>query len=114
MSRSFPAKLEAITDGDTIVMALDLGLRIWSVQPLRLLGINCPEKNTEAGRAARAFSQQWMSSSALFTVVTEKNPEKYGRWLATIFKPDSVFSLNEALLGSGNALTWSGKGVRPA
>ena len=44
-----------VTDGDTCHVVLDVGLRQYPMQTIRLAGINAPEMGTEAGRAARAF-----------------------------------------------------------
>jgi micrococcal nuclease len=111
----YAATLVRVIDGDTLVVDLDLGLRTWVRDVhLRLLGINCPELPTVAGREARQATMSWLSSVSefgTFYVITDKDrTEKYGRWLATVYS-DASFTgepLNHWLVSAGHAEPYSG------
>jgi micrococcal nuclease len=99
----YRATLERVIDGDTLVVHLDLGLRMTATVPLRLLGVNSPEMKTDAGKAARAWALDWLGRTAELLVTTEKDPEKYGRWLAIVQRPGGGETLNDALVDAGMA-----------
>jgi micrococcal nuclease len=107
----YSATVLRVVDGDGVDVRVDVGFRMWAEMPMRLLGLNAPEKNSAAGKAAKAFTEAWCEAHPQVVVVTERNPEKYGRWLATISDGDAV--LNDALLTAGHALPWDGRGPRP-
>jgi endonuclease YncB( thermonuclease family) len=54
-----------VLDGDTVKVDLDLG---WLIQlraePIRLLGINAPEKNTDLGKAAKVALERLLPVGA--------------------------------------------------
>lgn len=108
---AYSATVLRVVDGDGVEARVDVGFRMWAEMPMRLFGVNAPEKNTDAGKAAKAFTMAWCEAHPQVVVVTQKSPEKYGRWLATISDGQSV--LNEALIAAGHALPWDGKGPRP-
>lgn len=96
-----------VVDGDTLYVAADLGCDITLEMDLRLYGVNAPERNTEAGQAAKSFVQQWVSAyGPTFTLRTVKDTrEKYGRYLADLMPRGSgPTSLCTALLATGNAV----------
>lgn len=99
---TYRAELVRVTDGDTVVLTVDIGFRLTATMPFRLAAINCPEMSTPEGRVARAWAVQWFIVNPTFAVETAKDPEKYGRWLGTI-RPPSGASLNEALVTAGMA-----------
>lgn len=107
---TYHAALVRVIDGDTIVANLDLGFRLRATLPLRLLGINSPEIDTDAGKTAKAFTLDWCTQTGELIVTTEQNPEKYGRWLATVHRPGTTESLNAALLRADMAVPYM---VRP-
>lgn len=110
---TYACSLVRVTDGDTMVLTVDLGFRLTATMPVRLLGLNCPEKNTTRGKEVKAWVQQWFSDHADVIVTTEKDPEKYGRWLGTVAPVGSQRTLNAELLDGGMAKPWDGKGARP-
>lgn len=101
----YTARFVSITDADTIVVDIDLGFRVWwNAQKLRLLGLDAPERNTEEGKVAIAFTTQWfVDHGTIFTIRTFKDKsDSFGRWLAYIIAKDGAI-LNSDLLSSGNA-----------
>jgi micrococcal nuclease len=96
-----------IIDGDTIEMNLDLGWRTWLMKvPVRLLGINCPEMDTAAGRAARARVVQ-LCPPGDEVVVISHSLDKYGRVLGSVVLSGGR-GLNGMLLDEGHAVPMSG------
>lgn len=82
----YRAVVVAVTDGDTVVVDIDLGLRIWArKQVLRLEGVAAPETRTPEGREAKAWLAAELPVGTPVIVRTKKDRrEKYGRWLASI------------------------------
>jgi micrococcal nuclease len=113
----YRARIDKVVDGDTIDVALDLGLDVGVRTRLRLAAINAPETSTEPGRLARDYVVGWVRSHQVsggwFTVRTAKDRrEKYGRYLATVTAPDGA-DLGADLVAAGHALPWDGHGPRP-
>lgn len=101
----YAAQLVRVTDGDTMVLDIDLGFRLRATMPIRLLGVNTPEMSTPEGHAARDWAIEWFAQHPDLHVATAKDPEKYGRWLGVV-QPRSGPSLNEALLTAGMAVPY--------
>jgi endonuclease YncB( thermonuclease family) len=105
------ATVTRVIDGDTLYLAANVGLDITVNMTVRLYGLNCPEMNTDAGKAAKAWVEQWVRDHAgdlgacsLRTVKDKK--EKYGRYLADLLPDDGSPSLCTALLDAGQAVPY--------
>lgn len=108
----YPAAVLKVVDGDTLDVDLDLGFTIRTRQRLRLTGLNSPEKNTPAGKTAKAWVGDWLAEHGPDLVVETHAREKYGRWLATVTAQDGA-CLNTDLLTAGQAAPYDGHGPRP-
>lgn len=102
----YAATVKRVVDGDTLELIVDVGFRFTHRGPFRLFGINCPEMNTDAGKAAREWTSLWCGARSGVIAETYKNPEKYGRWLARIIDPESGQCLNDELVTAGHATTY--------
>jgi endonuclease YncB( thermonuclease family) len=51
----YRATAARVVDGDTYHLDVDLGFRVGITIPVRLCGVDTPELNTEAGKAARWY-----------------------------------------------------------
>lgn len=81
---TYEATVLRVIDGDTVRVRVDLGLRISTEITVRLLGINAPELNTDAGKQSREYLR--LIEDQQIVLKTHKNPkDKYGRWLGEIF-----------------------------
>lgn len=109
----YQCALVRVTDGDTMVVTIDLGFRLSATMPIRLYGLNCPEKATPEGKLVKEWVTHWFAEHPTLSITTLKDPEKYGRWLGTISSVPDGASLNRALLDSNMAKPWDGKGPRP-
>lgn len=99
-----------VIDGDTIEVAVDLGFKASITTPVRLFGVNAPEKSTASGHIAAQWTQRWLDSHdawRLGLTIRSVHPgaygDKYGRWLARVWASSGA-ELNQELLASGNAV----------
>jgi len=108
----YNAVVEKVIDGDTVQVDVDLGFHVHIKNSVRLLGLNAPEHNTADGAAAKDWLSAKLPVGTQIVISTQKNQfEKFGRMLATIvLKGEDV---NAALIASGHAKPWDGKGERP-
>src|SRR4051812_13826238 len=92
--REFGGYVTRVIDGDTYEVELDLGFSISAKMPLRLAHVDAPEKNTEAGIAAKAFVTQFFDPLPCpVWVVSYKPHDKYGRYLAEVWVKDTSLGL---------------------
>ena len=102
------ARLVRVVDGDTCILDIDLGFRIWMTVKVRVLGINCPEckgLTKGAGDTAARFTSQWFFERPEFQVKTYLDKlDSFGRVLAEIRCEDE--SLAEQQIASGNAVAY--------
>ncbi|GAA3371172.1 hypothetical protein GCM10020367_20760 [Streptomyces sannanensis] len=107
-----PARVLEVVDGDTLDVELRLGFGLLLHQRVRLLGLNCPERGTEAGGTAEAFTRDWVErAEGAVSVETDERREKYGRLLARVYS-GSMTCLNDDLLTQGHAAPYDGAGPR--
>jgi micrococcal nuclease len=96
-----------VIDGDTLILDIDLGMRIHTQQVVRLLGVNTPEIVGES-RAAGLAAKEWVElelarhDKLLIETHLDKN-DKYGRLLATVWLSDNE-TLNEAIIADGHGV----------
>ena len=105
-----------VVDGDTLDLEIDLGLKIFTRQRVRLKGINTPEirgLEREEGLKAKEFVENFLFFSSSFhhlfmrskplTIKTFKDKQgKYGRWIVDVFNSAGA-SLCDQLLEKGLA-----------
>lgn len=103
----YSAKVLEVLDGDTIKVDIDLGFGVFlKNQSIRLSKINAPELKGETKDLAEK-SKKFLENLILnknVQIKTEKNKEKYGRWLGTIF----VIEENYQLLNINNLMVING------
>jgi len=113
----YAAKLKRVVDGDTLDTIIDLGFRMTTEQRIRLKGVDTPEiwrqsKSSEEykkGMEAKNFVIQRLEQNQNnFVIKTEKEAGVYGRFIGTIFLPDTEESLNDELLRKGYAKPYKG------
>jgi len=100
------------TDGDTVHLDIDLGLRQWARdEPIRLLGVNAPDRKPLKAKAT-AWMEDAAPKGADLVVRTHLDEEdKYGRLLGDLWLGD--LHLNTALIDAGLGQPYAG-GARPA
>lgn len=101
-----------VVDGDTLHLSVDLGYDFRDLRmTVRLNGIDCPEKNTPAGQAAKAATTRWLTQAGnaqLHVESVRDKREKYGRYLATIWRANDPLPLNQWLINTGHAVPYTG------
>jgi endonuclease YncB( thermonuclease family) len=109
----YSARVARVIDGDTFVVDVDLGFRIWSTAvSMRILGINARELHDPGGAEAKANLETLVPPN-VFVTMTSVKPDKYGdRWLAKIVLPDGR-DLSQTLIDQQYAAPWNGRGVKP-
>ena len=106
-------------DGDTVIATVDLGFRVHVEMPLRIYGINTPERGQEGyheatsklreilGMMPATMGDDPLYSPATVSVNTIKPSDKYGRYLADIFLADGR-SVTKLMIEAGVAVPYFG------
>jgi micrococcal nuclease len=82
----YDAVVIRVIDGDTLVVDIDLGLRVWARgQHVRLLGINMPERVTTLGILATSQLGDLVYARTVLLRTVKDRDDKYGRLLATVW-----------------------------
>lgn len=103
----YRATVRRIVDGDTLDLDVDMGFRAWRLKErFRLAGINAPESNRAASAAAGRAARDWLAETipvgSVVTIETAKDPDNFGRWIATVWRDD--LNINDALVEAGHAV----------
>ena len=104
---TYKAHIERIVDGDTLVLNIDCGFRLWTKQIVRLRKIDTPPLKTAKGQQAKQFLIKALKGVP-FVVIKSHNKDNHGRYLVDLFysidetKPKTIFDkgtfLNQELL----------------
>lgn len=82
----YDAYVVRVIDGDTLVVDIDLGLRVWARgQHVRLLGIDMPERVTTLGILATSQLGDLVYARTVLLRTVKDRDDKYGRLLATVW-----------------------------
>ncbi len=101
---TYKCKILRIVDGDTIDAEVDLGFRVRMEMRFRLLGINSPERFTEAGKRSSERLAELCPVGQIITVETKKDKqEKFGRYLGLFFTPDGT-NVNQTMISEGHGV----------
>jgi micrococcal nuclease len=115
----YKAELISVVDGDTVDLIIDLGFDTSRRERFRLYGIDAPEMNTEAGKAAKAWLMGVLQPLEAIYVQTlqhktQAKRDKYGRFLAVLYdelptlvplarEPIHPSSINAKMIVEGHA-----------
>jgi micrococcal nuclease len=104
----YALKNVSVVDGDTLKADLDLGFGvILANKKIRLEHVNCPEKDTPEGVAAKAFTEWWVKNVAdIIISVKNHREDKYGRILGTVTSGGE--SLADILKFKGHGVDYEG------
>jgi endonuclease YncB( thermonuclease family) len=103
-----------VIDGDTQVLMLDLGFSTFKEVTTRILGLDCPEKSTLAGRMVKTVVQQWLeiATKAEFNLTwVSSEVDMYGRTLGDFRNNTTALSLSVYMLHFGLAKPFHEKRV---
>lgn len=90
------AKVIKVYDGDTIKVILN-----GKVEKVRLIGIDCPERNEKGFWQALNFTKRALLHKKVIIEYDHEKRDKYGRLLAYVFLEDGKF-INEEILKEGH------------
>lgn len=109
----YSAAIVRVIDGDTIVVDLDMGRRLWVRDAKhRLAGCNAREAKMPGGAEATANLRTLLPAGELVRLRSLK-PYKYGdEYMADITLPDGR-ALVPLLIADGWASPWTGRGPAP-
>lgn len=104
-----------VVDGDTVEARVEALFDVEMNMTIRLFGINTPEltskdaKERNRAKQAKARLAELVEGKHL-RIVSYKDKEKYGRYLAEVFIPDEngvfVTSVNQLLVNEGLAVAY--------
>jgi endonuclease YncB( thermonuclease family) len=111
----YPGVVRDWRDGDTCHVDLDLGFGVIltardldgkGVLSARIFGINAPELNTDAGKAALAYASQVCPPGTKVTVVSHGWDKYGGRFDGALTLPDGR-DFAQAMIAAGQAVPYS-------
>jgi len=111
----YPASVERVTDGDTLVVDIYLGFSVTLEDvKIRMYGINTPESRTKnleeksAGIAAKKRLTGLLARANRIELCVDKNKPrgKFGRVIAIVFA-DGI-NINQAMIDEGHAVPYFG------
>jgi endonuclease YncB( thermonuclease family) len=113
-TRTFPAVVTRLHDGDTWFANVDLGMRNLWVEDgdIRLNGVDAPELATPAGKASLAWEVNNLAPVGTTVILTYHGEDKYGRLLCDVQLADGR-DLGKALIAAGQGLPYDGHGPKP-
>lgn len=111
---TYRARIDRWVDGDTVIVAIDLGFSIWSHQIVRLLHINAPELHnaqgglTRNGAAALAAMVKRAPPNSECMIQTHlDHTDNWHRVLADIWAAiDPAQTMSQWALAAGWAVPW--------
>lgn len=113
---TYRARVQSVTDGDTIRIFIDLGFHCFHIEALRLAGVDTPElfsgTNREAGKAAKDFVLTWTFTAEVqqegnewpFLVRTLKDKQTFNRYIGYVTRADTGEDLAEAIIAAGHGV----------
>ena len=116
MYEYYVRKVEAVIDGDTIDVLIDLGFDILFASRVRLAGIDTPESRTKdlkekaLGLESKEYLKKALKDAQSVVIKTEKidSSEKYGRILGWVYINGDTVSLNDMMINDGYAWGYLG------
>ena len=109
---TYKATVIEVTDGDTVVVDIDLGFGVWlRKQSIRLAKINAPELKgvtLKAAQESKEFLKKLILNKWVMIRTEKDNKEKYGRWLGTVLLEEdkNLIDINHKMVAEGHAVTY--------
>ncbi|MBN1493840.1 MAG: thermonuclease family protein [Candidatus Omnitrophica bacterium] len=108
----YPATIERVIDGDTLMLIIDCGGGVFIRQSIRLRGINALEVDTPRGKQAKHFVERTLKDAPT-VVIRTYSTDLHGRYVAdllylpgeadpAVIQRDGKY-LNQELLDAGHA-----------
>jgi endonuclease YncB( thermonuclease family) len=81
----YAASVVRVIDGDTYILDLDLGFHMHAHIPIRLHGIDCPERSTPEGLLAQQAATSVLALATAIVVQTYRDQQSFARWVADVW-----------------------------
>lgn len=97
----YKARVTRVVDGDTIDVTIDHGMRVYSEQRVRILGVDTPERGQENYREASEFTRSKLEGKDI--IIQTYKGDSFGRYLANVYYlEDNIYKkLSEELINKG-------------
>lgn len=91
VSYRYRAAVRRIVDADTVVFDVDLGFRVSAAITGRIATVDAPERYTDAGMAAAAWAEKWLTPVLRGTEVhlileSRKDARSFERWVVDVWR----------------------------
>ena len=105
---TYTPAVKRVIDGDTFVCDIDLGFGIWlHDKSVRVAHVNCPERDTPEGEAAKVYTTNMLHQAKAITVcIKEHKGDKFGRILAEVTLDGRA--LDKCLIEDGHGVKYEG------
>lgn len=103
-----PVKSHRVIDGDTVYVLMDLGHSITVAKYDRIIGVDTPEKSTEAGRAVKAIVEKWCDDNRPLMAKYFREDKFGGRFDGELISGKTGETLSSYLILSGVARPYMG------
>ena len=107
--------VDAVHDGDTVYVKLDVGFDLTVYTRVRVIGINSPELSTAAGKTARDYAQTLLGAGDPVRVLSY-GWDKFGGRIDGSIEYDvdnEPKDFASTMIAEGHALPWTGVGPKP-
>ena len=103
----YRAECLRVIDGDTFVARIDMGFNTYTIQTVRLEGVDTPEitgPEKEKGLEVKEFMEEWLLPRPGLPkglIVRTEKEDSFGRWLSTVWAEEingKWCNLNDLLL----------------
>lgn len=88
-------KLIRVIDGDTFIVSIDVGFNFNTIQRIRLLGCDMPERKDPGGKEASAQLEGYLRGGEKL-VITTLQQDSFGRWLAQVDRGEESINAQDA------------------
>lgn len=98
----FRGRVTKVVDGDTF--------DVEGLGRVRLADVDCPEMDTEAGRAAANYTVSWLFGRTVWLDIDDRRGrDDYGRWISVVYleengAPNRAMNFNRMIVDSGHAV----------
>lgn len=93
-------------DGDSLYIMGDMDFRHFGMLECRLIGINTPDRGQINYKEATLEASHLAPVGSTVVFRSEKDPEKWGRWLVELWAND--VDVDEALIAAGLGVPYFG------
>ena len=103
---TYKAVVTNVVDGDTVDVTVDLGFKIYTVQRIRLMGIDTPERGQPGYQEAKDRLIELVLNKEI--ILQTAKVSKFGYYLGLLIFEGTVITVNRTLLDENLAKPYDG------